>query len=130
MQLMIQGIEHVAIASPDPQKLARWYVEHLNFTINFVSPAGKPVFLKAPDGNMIEIIEADQSAAPPFNMKAPGLRHVALTVGDVEAAYRALKDGGVTFLTEPVTVSGTHIAFFTDPEGNILHITHREVPLP
>lgn len=28
---LIKGVEHVAIATKDPQRLARWYVEHLNF---------------------------------------------------------------------------------------------------
>ena len=32
---MFKGLEHTAIASPDPQKLAQWYVDHLEFTINY-----------------------------------------------------------------------------------------------
>ncbi len=125
---MTQGIEHVAIASPDPRKLAQWYVEHLDFAINYSS--SKAVFVKAANGSMIEIIEADDSSRPPVNMKAPGFRHLALTVTDFEEAYRHLKDKGVAFLTEPATVNGNTTAFFTDPEGNILHLLHRETPLP
>jgi glyoxylase I family protein len=55
---MITGIEHTAIASPDPLRLAEWYVEHLDFVINHRSPRSKTVFVKAGDGSMIEIIES------------------------------------------------------------------------
>ena len=32
---MFKGLEHTAIASPDPERLALWYVNHLEFHINF-----------------------------------------------------------------------------------------------
>ena len=127
---MIQGIEHTAIASADPHKLAHWYVEHLDFVINYTSANSKTVFVRASNGSMIEIIEANGAARPPVDMKNPGLRHLALTVTDFDAAYRRLKDQGVKFLTEPATAGGNTTAFFTDPEGNILHLLHREKPLP
>ncbi len=127
---MIRGIEHTAIASSDPHALARWYCERLGFVINFAPAASKTVFLKAPDGSMIEIIEAGAASRPPVDMKAPGLRHLALTVTEFEPAYRQLKAGGATFLTEPATIGGNTTVFFTDPEGNILHLLHREKPLP
>ena len=53
---MVIGIEHTAIASPDPEKLARWYVDHLSFTINYQSATSKTTFIKAPNGSMFEII--------------------------------------------------------------------------
>ncbi len=127
---MIHGIEHTAIASPDPHALAQWYVERLGFAINYTSAKSKTVFIKAPNGSMIEIIEAGSAPRPPVDMKAPGLRHLALTVTDFAAVYEALKSQGVEFLTEPATVGGNTTAFFTDPEGNILHLLHREKPLP
>ena len=44
---MVTGIEHVAIASPDPLRLALWYVEHLDFVINYQPSQSKTVFIKA-----------------------------------------------------------------------------------
>ena len=32
---MFKGLEHTAIASPNPKRLAEWYAEHLEFRINF-----------------------------------------------------------------------------------------------
>ena len=123
---MVTGIEHVAIASPDPLRLARWYVEHLDFNINYQSAHSKTVFIKAADGSMVEIIES----APAESMNAAGFRHLALTVTDFPSVYAGLKEQGVHFLTDTKTTNGNSLAFFTDPDGNILHLLHRETPLP
>ena len=127
---MVTGIEHVAIASPDPHRLAGWYVEHLNFIINYQSANSKTVFIKAADGSMIEIIESAPDTVPAPTMNAAGLRHVALTVADFPRVYAQLKEKGVHFLTDAQTTKGNSLAFFTDPDGNILHLLHRETPLP
>jgi len=127
---MIKGIEHTAIASPDPERLAQWYVEHLGFAINYQSKNSRTVFIKAADGSMIEIIEAGHPAGGVSRMNDPGLRHLALTVENFDAEYQRLKDRGIPFLTEAVTKGGNSTVFFADPDGNILHLLHRETPLP
>jgi len=127
---MVTGIEHVAIASPDPHRLAEWYVKHLGFVVNYRSSHGKTVFIKAADGSMIEIIESAPATVPATGMNAAGLRHLALTVADFPAVYTRLKEQGISFLTDAQTTKGNSLAFFTDPDGNILHLLHRETPLP
>ena len=124
---MIRGIEHTAIATPDPAGLAQWYVETLGFTINYRGSTA--VFAKAPDGTMIEFIPAEGERGPNA-MRSPGLRHLTLTVDDFEAAYAALLRKGVHFLGEPTESKGNRVVFFADPEGNILHLLQRAVPLP
>ena len=123
---MLVGIEHTAIASPDPRKLAQWYVETLGFVINYDS--GKTFFIKAPDGSMIEIITSEGGLAPKA-MKDAGLRHLALTVSDYDAAIAQLTAKGVSLLGEPIVNADLKVAFFTDPEGNFLHIIQRQKPL-
>lgn len=127
---MVNGIEHTAIASPDPEKLARWYVDHLGFTINYRSSSSKTHFVKAPDGSMIEIIESKGGPAAAPAMRDPGIRHMALTVSDFRGECERLKGLGVPFLSQPQTVDGTSTVFFADCDGNILHLLHREKPLP
>jgi glyoxylase I family protein len=124
---MIVGIEHVAIASPDPLKLAQWYVEALGFVINYNS--GRTAFVKAPNGFMLEIITSE-GARPPYTLKDPGLRHVALTVSDIDSVYAKLKGAGVRFVSEPADLKGVKVAFFEDPDGNYLHLLQRQTPLP
>jgi glyoxylase I family protein len=127
---MVKGIEHTAIASPDPHRLAQWYVEHLDFAINYQSTGSKTVFVKAADGSMIEIIEANDAPRAAPDMRAAGLRHLAITVTDFETVCARLKNKSVSFLTEPEKKGGNQIVFFTDCDGNILHLLQREKPLP
>ena len=123
---MIKGIEHTAIASHDPAALAQWYEETLGFVINY---RGKTAFfVRAPDGTMIEIISAEGGRGSD-DMKAPGLRHLALTTQGFQAEYERLKSLNVTFLTDAEIRSGNKVVFFTDPEGNILHLLERAEPM-
>jgi glyoxylase I family protein len=127
---MFQGLEHTAIASPDPQKLAQWYVDHLGFHINY-SYAGN-FFVKAPNGTMLEIIpsEGKMAAQTVANFKNPGIRHLAIAIDNFDTALSQLKDKGVTFVGEPFINQGNRLAFFNDADGNLLHLIQREKPLP
>jgi len=124
---MIRGIEHTAIATPDPAALAQWYVDTLGFVINYRGSTA--VFVKAPNGSMIEFIPAEGDPGP-NTLKSPGLRHLALLVDDFEAQYARLQRKGVHFIGEPSESKGNKVVFFTDPEGNILHLLQRATPLP
>ncbi len=126
---MIRAIEHTAIASPDPEALAQWYVDRLGFTLNYHSAASKTCFVKAPNGSMIEIVTSQGDRAP-HGMRDPGLRHLAMATDDFDAEHGRLKAHGVRFLTEPESSKGNRVVFFTDPDGNILHLIQREKPLP
>lgn len=124
---MFLGLEHTAIASPDPALLAEWYVQHLGFHINF-EYAGN-YFVKAANGSMLEIIPSEGALATQ-KMKDPGIRHLAIAVADFDAAHRHLQQGGVNFLGEPFANQGNRLVFFSDLDGNILHLIQREKPLP
>lgn len=124
---MFKGLEHTAIASPNPQKLAQWYVDHLEFHINFTY-AGN-YFVKASNGTMLEIIPSEGERAAQ-KMKDPGIRHLAIAVDDFDAAHQKLRDQGVQFAGEPFEVTGNRLVFFTDLDGNLVHLIHRETPLP
>jgi glyoxylase I family protein len=124
---MFTGLEHTAIASPNPAKLAEWYVQHLGFRINYEYDGN--YFVRAPDGAMLEIIpsEGDRAAQ---KMKDPGIRHLAVTVDDFDAAHQRLRSSGVQFLTDAYENQGNRLVFFTDGDGNILHLIKRAKPLP
>jgi glyoxylase I family protein len=126
---MVKGIEHTAIASPDPERLAQWYVDHLNFRINYKSNNSRTRFVKADDGTMIEIIESKGPVPGTSGMRDAGIRHMAITVTDFDAEFARLQGLGVAFLSEKQTSGGNSTVFFTDCDGNILHLLHREKPL-
>jgi glyoxylase I family protein len=123
---MFKGLEHTAIASPDPERLAGWYVKHLGFYINFSYDGN--FFVKAPNGSTLEIIpsEGNRTAQGP---KSPGIRHLAIAVDDFDSAAAALTALGVELGT-PLQVKGNRLVFFTDCDGNLIHLIHREKPLP
>ncbi len=123
---MFQGLEHTAIASPDPEKLASWYVENLGFVVNH-RYAGN-VFVKAANGTMLEIIPSEGERAAQ-KMRDPGIRHLAIWVDDFDAAHQKLRQLGVRFLTEPVNNEGNRLVFFADGDGNFVHLVHRVKPL-
>jgi glyoxylase I family protein len=124
---MFRGLEHTAIASADPRSLAQWYVEHLDFHINF--EYGGNYFVKAANGSMLEIIPGKGPLTPP-KLDDPGIRHLAILVDDFDAAHQRLQAAGVGFLTEPMNRQGNRLVFFSDQDGNILHLIQREKPLP
>lgn len=127
---MFEGIEHMAIASPNPEKLAHWYVDHLGFHINYAYLGNW--FVKAANGSVLEIIPSEGSRPPQTmaNNKNPGIRHLAIAVSDFEAAYGHLKSLKVNFLGEPFDLGANRLVFFNDGDGNLVHLIRRETPLP
>jgi glyoxylase I family protein len=124
---MFVGLEHTAIASPSPAKLAQWYVDHLGFHINFEYDGN--YFVRAANGAMLEIIPSEGARAEQ-KMRDEGIRHLAIQVTDFDAAHAALKAQGVNFTGQPYVNQGNRLVFFTDCDGNFVHLIQREKPLP
>jgi glyoxylase I family protein len=124
---MFKGLEHTAIASPNPEKLAKWYVEYLGFRINHTYDGN--YFVRASNGSMLEIIPSEGDRRPE-KMKDPGLRHLAIDVEDFDAAHEQLRSRGVHFYTDILENQGNRLVFFADGDGNILHLIKRPAPLP
>jgi glyoxylase I family protein len=124
---MFNGLEHTAIASPNPRALAQWYADHLEFVINFEYDGN--FFVRASNGTMIEIIPSEGERGS-NKMRDPGIRHFAVAVDDFDAAYEELKAKKVSFLTDQINNQGNRLIFFSDLDGNILHLISRPAPLP
>ncbi|HUA21477.1 MAG TPA: VOC family protein [Bryobacteraceae bacterium] len=124
---MFQGLEHTAIASPDPKRLAEWYVQHLDFRINH-NYLGN-YFVRAADGSMLEFIPSEGERMPQ-KMKDPGIRHLAIAVENFDAAAAELRKRGVELINEPIVMGSNRLQYFRDGDGNLLHLIQREQPLP
>lgn len=124
---MFKGLEHTAIASPDPKALAQWYVDHLEFRINY--EYGGNYFVRAGNGSMLEIIPSEGERGS-NQLKDPGIRHLAVDVDDFDAAYRTLQQLSVQFVSQPFENQGNRLVFFSDRDGNLLHLISRPKPLP
>src|SRR5437867_5593824 len=86
-KLMFHGLEHVAIATPNPGGLAQWYADHLGFRI-ILERDGK-YFARAANGTLIEFIPGN-GAQPEPNPADPGIRHLAVQVTDFDDCYASL----------------------------------------
>jgi glyoxylase I family protein len=124
---MFKGLEHTALASPNPRELAQWYVDHLEFVINFEYDGN--YFVRARNGSMLEIIPSLGDRGPQ-TLKDPGIRHLAVEVDDFDAGLKELRAKNVSIVGEPFENKGNRLVFFTDLDGNYLHLISREKPLP
>lgn len=118
----IVGVHHVAIIVSDYLRAKRFYLEILGGTVvseiyredrqshklNFQLPGGLEV-------ELFDFIDAPARLTQP---EARGLRHLALSVTDIEAAIEHLLANGVD--AEPVRIdplTGNRFIFFRDPDG-------------
>jgi glyoxylase I family protein len=127
---MVSGIEHVGLCAVDPDFLTAWYVSTLGFRVVHSIPARHTYFVRSPDGGMLEIYPAAHGPSPSENTM-PGIRHFGLSVTDLEAEVQRLVGLGVGVPRDTlVSTPEMKLAFFRDPEGNILHLVERSKPIP
>lgn len=94
------------------------------------------VYLDFPTGPRIELIRYNTPTAPrPAGVdrpNAPGLRHLAFKIDDIDAAVARLRGAGVRFFSDVQSVPDTQVTYaggirkrlvyFQDPEGNLLEL--------
>lgn len=128
---MVLGMEHLAVVSEDTAALKDWYLEAFGGKIVYDNGKGT-YFLAFPNGDMIEFIMAEKPA-PEDEPKMAGIRHIALAVdepGFDELVAKLKADSKVKEVTDvSVSAKGIKTYFFRDPDGNIMHLIYRPVPL-
>ena len=121
------SLEHIAVPAADVVALKDWYVRVLDARVIFDNGQSPPTLLLAlPGGGRFEIYAAEKLLPERGNNKLAGFRHVALRVPSIDAAKAELEKRGVKF-TEPIrpAAGGGRVLFFTDGEGNLLHLVER-----
>ncbi|MFS1185978.1 VOC family protein [Bacillus velezensis] len=118
---MLKSIHHIAIICSDYEKSKAFYTEILGFgTIKetYRKDRGSYKLDLALDGAYaIELFSFPDPPERPTRPEAAGLRHLAFTVNDLEAAVRELKEKGIE--TEPIRtdpLTGKRFTFFFDPD--------------
>ena len=127
---MIHGLEHIGLCASDPKGLVVWYTNALNFTIVRALEEQRTYFLRAQGGGMLEIYPARQPTDAVDNVHR-GLRHIAMSVSGIEAEIARLRSAGVNVPEETIVITPEmKLAFFRDPEGNLLHLVERTKEIP
>lgn len=122
------GIEHIGIFSNNTDTLKDWYIKMFDWKVVYDNGKGT-YFLKADDGSMIEFVKTDIDGGK-HDMKATGIRHIAISVDNFDELVKKLTDSGVKILTEAaVNAKGIGTMFFEYPDGNVLHLINRPMPL-
>jgi catechol 2,3-dioxygenase-like lactoylglutathione lyase family enzyme len=143
---MIRGIHHVAISTPDLDRLTTFYIDVFGFEqvmetnwrnrpivdrmIGLTDSAARQVMLRA--GNaFLELFqyEAPQgwSANPSRSPADHGYTHFCIDVTDIDAEYERLSANGMTFHAAPPTseeIGDTRLRaiYGRDPDGNIVEL--------
>jgi glyoxylase I family protein len=116
------AIHHIAIISSDYERSKKFYVEKLGLTVlNEVYRAERQSYkldLAVNGLYQIELFSFPDPPQRPSRPEAVGLRHLAFTVTDLDAAVVHLTAQGIE--TEPIRVdeiTGRRFTFFADPDG-------------
>jgi glyoxylase I family protein len=119
--MKIAGIHHVAIIASDYARSKHFYTEILGLGI--VAEVYREqrdswkLDLRVGDGVQIELFSFPSPPPRASRPEACGLRHLALRVGDLDAAVRHLNEHGIA--VEPIRVdeyTGKRYTFFADPD--------------
>jgi predicted enzyme related to lactoylglutathione lyase len=111
----VERVDFVSVPTSDIERARRFYGETLGLAPNPDTPdefetsnVTLGLWEPAMDGERFE----------------PNTAGIAFRVPDVEAARRGLEQTGVEFIGETMDTGVCHMAFFRDPDGNVL-ILHR-----
>lgn len=122
---MLKGIHHAAIICSDYSRSKKFYTEILGLEVvaeNYrAERESYKLDLRLPDGSQVELFSFPDRPARPGSCEgepeAQGLRHLAFSVEDMDAAVAYLTQQGVA--VEPMRVDEyTHkrYTFFSDPD--------------
>ncbi|MCA0998712.1 VOC family protein [Alloyangia pacifica] len=119
---MLHGLHHVALICGDYARSRAFYVDLLGLTVIAETHRAErdswKLDLAVPGGGQLELFSFPDPPERVSRPEARGLRHLAFTVTDMDAAVARLEAAGVT--VEPVRVdalTGKRFTFFADPDG-------------
>lgn len=118
--MFLQSIHHVAIICSDYPRSKKFYSETLGLSIvrETYREARRSYKLDLQLGeSQIELFSFPDAPLRPTRPEAQGLRHLAFSAEDLDAAVMRLKNHGIE--VEPVRVdelTGKRFTFFKDPD--------------
>jgi catechol 2,3-dioxygenase-like lactoylglutathione lyase family enzyme len=120
--MRIVHTHHVAISTPNFDRLRQFYIETLGLPI-VGGFAGHDILFIGAGSTTIELIGED---TPVVVVGRSGWHHLAWEVESVAESYAELSARGVSFHVPPEDfppeAPSMRIAFFKDPDGNVLEL--------
>jgi catechol 2,3-dioxygenase-like lactoylglutathione lyase family enzyme len=113
------GTHHIALRTPNYAAMEEFYTETLGLRVVQRWDDVNNIFIDI-GGTTIELSGRDEATA---GVKpSGGWDHIAFHVESVDEVYAELTAKGVPFTVEPRNFKNVRIAFFTDPDGNLLEL--------
>lgn len=117
--MKLKGTHHVALRTPNFKAMEQFYSQTLGFPVVRRWDDKHIIFINI-GSTTIELIGREQATAD--TQPTGGWDHVALLVDSVDEAYAELVEKGVHIRSAPVDAGEVRIAFFFDPDGNVLEL--------
>ena len=114
--MQVKATHHIAIYTGNFEEMQNFYGETLGFAVTRRWDDVGIVFYDI-GSTVIELVNRDNG---PTIGNPPGINHLALHVDSVDETYQELVDKGVTISVEPRDFQTIRIAFFLDPDGNVI----------
>jgi lactoylglutathione lyase len=114
---------HMCLNVSDADRLADWYVENLGFerSWEFTTADGTGRNVYVADGDGFELQLSDTEGENEFE-QGTAWDHVAVGVGDVDAAFEAIDHHGVVKEPGDQPEAGARTAFVEDPDGHVVEL--------
>jgi predicted enzyme related to lactoylglutathione lyase len=122
---MAGKLGHFAINADDVPRAKRFYESVFGWTF---TPWGPPDFYQTRDAGVLGALQGRRELVAGVRMTG-----VEATIGvdDIKATVAAVEAGGGRMVMQPVRLEGVgELAFFQDPEGNLMGVMQYEAGLP
>src|SRR3954462_7096268 len=121
---IVTGVDFVSVPTQDLERAAAFYGETLGLRPSVYKPECNFAELETGDVTL-SVVDPQKRGIGEFK---PNANHLALQVPDVAAVRSTLETRGVTFMGDIFDTGVCHMAFFADPDGNMLMLHHRYAP--
>lgn len=119
----VTGVDFVYLHTKDIVKAEAFYAGTLE--LPELKRYGAMPGIEYQAGNLTLAIMQPEAFGVEFSQNSAG---IGLHVDDVAASREKLEAAGVSFLSETIDSGVCHMAFFTDPDGNVLLLHNRYAP--
>ncbi len=117
--MKLKATHHIGLRTPNFAVLEEFYTKTLGFPVTKRWDDVQIVFIDI-GSTTIELIGRDDATAE--TKPTGGIDHLALHVENVDEAFAELLAKGVRIRSEPKDFKDVRVAFFFDPDGNVLEL--------
>ncbi len=122
----VLATHHVAIYTRELRRMEEFYTKTLGFAVTKRWDDASIIFIDIGSTTIELIGRPEIEGEPPTLGTGAGLNHFALKVANVDTTVQELEAQGVSILNQPADFQDVRIAFFSDPDGNLLELVQEK----